>query len=208
MTRTLAAILLATTAGLTACATTPRTGPAQVVRFVDPGAQAMLGQGTIAVLTAPGENAADGFELAAFKAAVARELQALGYREAARGGAGQIAEVGLERFADGVAVRRGGSGVNVGVGGSTGTYGSGVGVGVGINLGGGRGAREVVGTELAVRIRDAGDGRVLWEGRASFDADARSPLADRRAAAEALTDALFARFPAPTDGPVSVELRR
>ena len=47
MTRTLAAILLATTAGLTACATTPRAGPAQVVRFVDPGAQAMLGQGTI-----------------------------------------------------------------------------------------------------------------------------------------------------------------
>ena len=203
MTRSLVAILLS--AALAACATTPRTGPAQVVRFVDPGAEAALGRGAIAVLAAPDID--DGLALAPFKAAVANELRALGYREATRGAAAQIAEVRVERFEE-----RGGRGrtgdVGVGVGGSTGTYGSGVGVGVGINLGGGGGARDVIGTELSVRIRDVSSGRVLWEGRAGFDADARAPLADRRAAAAALADALFAGFPAPTDGPVSVELAR
>lgn len=180
---------LAPLLALGACAT-PQ-GPIEVTRFVDPGGTARLGQGTVFVETAPGSM--DGLEAAPYKAAVAAQLARLGYREAARGGAGQVAQVRVERFVDTPQGRR--SPVSVGVGGSTGSYGSGVGLGVGINLGGG--PRPTTGTQLSVTLRDTRAASAtpnLWEGRAEIRTTDKSPLADRTRNAEALAAALFRDF--------------
>ena len=200
-----AALALAASLSLAACASTPYTGPAEVVSFAaDDGTQA-LGRGTIFVETAPGQDA-NSLWLAPWKAAVARELASLGYTEAPRDSADQVAQVRLDRFVSSERLARRRGPVSVGVGGSTGSYGSGVGVGVGINLGGNRGPRETVDTQLGVMIRDRASGETLWEGRAGFDADTASPYADPAAGADALADALFAPFPNATSDPVIVEL--
>lgn len=172
---------------LAACAT-PQ-GPIEVTRFVGPEGSARLGQGTVFVESAPGSP--DGLEAAPYKAAVAAELTRLGYRESDRGGAGQIAQVRIDRFVESAEGRR--SPVSVGVGGSTGSYGSGVGLGVGINLGGG--PRPTTSTQLGVTLRDARGGVNLWEGRADIRTTDKSPLADRSANAQALAAALFRDFP-------------
>ena len=199
------AIALAASAALAACATTPRAGPAQVVSFVatDAGAAQALGQGTIFVETAPGIDG-DSLQISRYKAAVARELVALGYTEAPRDQASQIAQVRVDRLVDAPRERRRGP-VSVGVGGSTGSFGSGVGLGLGINLGG-NGPREIVDTQIGVMIRDRASMDTLWEGRAGFEADARSALAETTASADALAAALFAPFPGATDEPIIVDL--
>ena len=196
-TRLLAAALLGSALALSACAST-RAGPVEVTRFLDPAARAQLGQGSIFVT---GFGAEDTLELAPYKAAVARELAQAGYNETARTSAGQIAEVRVTRYELGRNGQR--SPVNVGVGGSTGTYGSGLGLGIGINLGGG-GAQ--VGTEMAVVIREASGGRVLWEGRADFTASENSPLAERAASAQTVAAALFSDFPGNNGETIEVEV--
>lgn len=201
-TTSLALVALAGT--LSACTTTPRAGPAEVVSFVAEQGAGQLGQGTIFVESAPGQDDAS-LELAAYKAAVARELVEAGYVEASRADALQIAQVRLERSLNDERIGRRGP-VSVGVGGSTGSYGSGVGVGLGINLGGGNRPRETVDTELGVMIRDKASGATLWESRAGFEADTRSPLADPAASADRLADALFARFPYATEEAVVMDM--
>ena len=108
----LRAALLALTAplALAACATAAPE-PVQVTRFVAP--DAMLGGTSVFVESAAGQEA-DSLQLAPYKAAVARELEKLGYTEQGRDGAQRIAQVQLERF-----VREGSgnrSPVSVGVG--------------------------------------------------------------------------------------------
>ena len=183
---------------LAACATAP--GPVEVTRFVDPAATTQLGQGTVFVASAPGEE--DSLVLAPYKAAVARELTRLGYVETDRAGASQIAEVRLERYTVGAEGRR--SPVSVGVGGSTGTYGSGVGLGIGINLGGGN--RDKLGTELAVTLRPTGAQGNLWEGRADFRVADNSPLAQAQANAQTVAAALFSDFPGNSGETIAVEV--
>ena len=190
-------------ATLAACATTPRAGPAEVTSFVAAERAAELGQGTIFIESAPGQNG-DSLRLADFKAAVARELTQLGYREVPRDQAGQIALVRIDRAVSNEAPQR--SPVSVGVGGSTGSFGSGVGVGLGINLGGGNRNARMVNTNLGVMIRDKASGETIWEGRADFGTDTRHALADPEAAAQALAGALFSRFPEGGGEPVIVEL--
>ena len=197
-TRILAAALLGSALALSACAST-RAGPVEVTRFLDPASRAQLGQGSIFVTGLGGE---DSLELAPYKAAVARELAQAGYTETARTGAGQIAEVRVTRYELGRNGQR--SPVNVGVGGSTGTYGWGLGLGIGINLGGGGNAE--VGTEMAVVIREASSGRVLWEGRADFTASENSPLAERAASAQTVAAALFSDFPGNNGETIEVEV--
>ena len=185
---------------LAACATTQ--GPIEVTRFVAPAGTARLGQGTVFVESAPGS--AEGLEAAPYKAAVAAELARLGYRESTRAGAGQLAQVRVERFVETPQGRR--SPVSVGVGGSTGGYGSGVGLGVGINLGGG--PRPTTGTQLSVTLRDARTGDAtpnLWEGRADIRTTDKSPLADRGRNAQALAAALFRDFPGRSGETVQVK---
>lgn len=183
-----AAIALLAPIGLAAC-TTP-SGPVEVTRFVEASAQSRLGSGTIFVETAPGTTQDEAL-LLPYKAAVARELVALGYREVPRSQAGQIAQVQISR--DLIGERGGRSPVSVGVGGSTGSYGSGVGLGIGINLGGGQ--KEELSTRLQVMIRDGMSGQSLWEGRAELATASRGTLADPARNAGVIADALFTEFP-------------
>lgn len=195
-------VLLAALAplGLAACATPP--GDVQVTRFVAASMADRLGAGTIFIETAPG-TAEQAQELAPYKAAIARELTALGYRETSRDEAGQIAQVRIDR---GVVDKANGRGpVSVGVGGSTGSYGSGVGVGLGINLGGG--GKEEIATRLEVMIRDAASGNSLWEGRANFDVASSSILADSAQNATVMADALFREFPGNNGETVTVPVQ-
>ncbi|MXO63344.1 DUF4136 domain-containing protein [Qipengyuania oceanensis] len=195
----LAALALGT-ATLAACATAP--GPVEVTRFHDASALSRLGNGTIFIEAAPGEDAS-GLEMAPYKAAIARQLTALGYRETTRAQADQIAQVSLDRYKSREGDRRGP--VSVGVGGSTGSYGSGLGVGVGLNLGGG--AKDKVGTDLAVAIKDKASGNNLWEGRAQFAVAENSDLARTEANAQTVASALFREFPGGNGETVEVGVK-
>ena len=188
---------------LSACTTPVHTGPVEVTRFVQPAAQSQLGQGTIFVETAPGTDT-DSLALAPYKAAIARELAALGYVETARADAAQVAQIRIDKFRSEGGERRRGP-VSVGVGGSTGSYGSGVGLGVGINLGGG-GSRERLDTQLGVMIRDKASGETFWEGRAQFSVSPNSPFANTDANATAIADALFREFPGNNGETVEVRV--
>ena len=194
-------IALGIAAALTLAACTTPPGPVEVTRFVAPDRVAQLGQGTIFVETAAGIEA-DSLALAPYKAAVASQLRGLGYSESDRPGAGQVAEVALERYVIGSGGRR--NPVSVGVGGSTGSYGSGVGVGIGINLGGGEKNR--IGTLLAVTIRDKASGQSIWEGRADFQPPENSPLARGSANAQTVASALFREFPGNNGETIEVEV--
>ncbi len=190
-----------TAVALSAC-TTARTGPVEVTRFHQPATVTQLGQATIFIETADGVEMG-ALELAPYKEAVARELVKMGYRETSREQAAQIAQVSLERFVSEPAPKQ--SPVSVGVGGSTGGYRSGVGLGIGINLGGNKSSQEV-GTQLAVRIRNAASGDALWEGRANFSVSTASPLADGQANAAAIADAMFREFPGNSGETVAVKV--
>jgi hypothetical protein len=174
-------------------------GPVQVTRFHAPDTSP-LGKGTIAVEPAPG---ADGksLEWQTYRIAVQRQLALLGYSEATAGPAAQVAEL---RIARGLSepVRREGP-VSVGLGGSTGSYGSGLGIGLGFNLGG-KPAQKVQ-TELGVMIRDRATMQTLWEGRASFSVDSRSPLASTDLAAAKMAEALFKGFPGQSGETIEVK---
>lgn len=185
-------------AALSACVAP--VGPVEVTRFHLPDTS-RLGNGTIAVEPAPGEDGG-GLEYRTYAAAVARELTRLGYREVAPGtGAGQIAQLTLERAAFRPGRSRGP--VSVGVGGSTGSYGSGVGLGIGLDLSGP--PPEQVETRLAVMIRDRESGQTLWEGRAMFAVKASSPLANSDLGAAKMAQALFKGFPGVSGETILVE---
>ncbi len=187
-----ASFALVAAATLAGCASVPSPGPVEITRFHDAAALAQLGQGTIFVESAPGADG-EGLEIAAYKAAVASRLAALGFRETAREEASQIAQVRLGRHVITPEGSKRGP-VSVGVGGSTGSYGSGVGLGVGINLGGGKN-RERIGTDLGVMIRDKASGNTIWEGRASLEVGKGSPLEAPTANASAITQAFFSELP-------------
>lgn len=175
------------------------TGPVEVTRFHLPDTT-MLARGPIAVVAAPGSDPAS-LELRAFSAAVARELQRVGYREVAAGEAVQQAEVRVERRT--VQPERQRGPVSVGVGGSTGSYGSGLGLGIGIDLSGRPAATTE--TRLGVVIREKASGRVVWEGRAGFTVRADSPLAGTELGAAQLAAALFREFPGQSGATVLVK---
>ncbi|MFM5885681.1 MAG: DUF4136 domain-containing protein [Novosphingobium sp.] len=174
-------------------------GPVQVTRFhaVD---TAPLGKGSIAVEPAPGSDGKS-LEWQTYQIAVQRQLALLGYGEAAPGQGSQIAQLRLSRTVSDP-VRREGP-VSVGLGGSTGSYGSGLGIGLGFNLGG-KPAQQVQ-TELGVMIRDRATGQTLWEGRASFAVDSRSPLASTDLAAAKMAEALFKGFPGQSGETIEVK---
>lgn len=199
--RSLAALAAVASLALAGCATAP-AGPVEVTRFVAQDTASRLGQGTIFVESAPGMDG-DSLELAAYKSAVASELAKLGYSEASRAEADQVAQVRVERGAFATGSGRGP--VNVGVGGSTGSYGSGVGLGIGINLGGKR-DREQVETRLGVMIRDSATDIALWEGRASFSVGASSELAAPPANAATIAGALFREFPGNNGETIEVKV--
>jgi Domain of unknown function (DUF4136) len=169
------------------------TGPVEVTRYNRVAEGIPYGSGSYSVAISGDTQNALGLSssLAAspYLAAVAREMQRIGYSEKATGG-DVVAEVSVlttNRAADAR------SPVSVGVGGSTGSYGSGIGLGIGINLGGGPKAH--VETTLSVKIRRRTDNLVIWEGSAVQSAGAKSPAAQQGIAASKLATALFQGFP-------------
>lgn len=173
--------------------------PVEVTRFVAEESRAELGKGTIFV-EAVGDEPGAAQDLLVYQAAVARELTALGYREAARADARQVAQVRVDQALIGTDR----SPVTVGAGGSVGSYGSGAGVGVGINLGGRD--KERLATRLEVRILDRQSGQGLWEGRAIFEVATRSLLADSAQNASVMAEALFRSFPGSNGETVQVPI--
>lgn len=202
-TRLLATALSAAALALSACATTPYTGPVEVTRFVAP-APSGLGQGPIVVYFP--DEVSNASARTAIKAAVERELQGLGYTIVAQEGPGiQVAAVRSSRTPIAAAEDRRGP-VSVGVGGSTGSYGSGLGVGVGINLGGGSEGPAVL-TELSVRI--TGDNAsALWEGRAQIATGVKSPYSNVDTSARTLAAGLFRDFPGGNGETVTISVKK
>jgi hypothetical protein len=172
---------------LTACVVP--TGPVEVTRFNRAAEGVFYGNGSFIVEVA-GESASDrSLSASPYLAAVAREMQRVGYRNQA-GKSDVVAEI---RFGATMIRPDRRSPVSVGVGGSTGTYGSGVGLGLGINLGGGSATQ--LQTTLAVRIIRRSDQLVIWEGTAVQAAKVGSPAAQPGIAASKLAEALFKDFP-------------
>lgn len=151
-----------------------------------------IARGPIAIEAADPADA-NNIEFRTYSAAVARQLGRLGWTVVNTVGASeQVATVNVEQGSREAFRER--SPVSIGIGGGTGGWRSGVGGGVSFGLGGG-GAREIVGTMLEVRIKRRSEGTVFWEGRATTEARADSPEAQRVVAVEKLAEALFRDFP-------------
>lgn len=191
------ALAAAATLLITGCATA--VPPVAVTRFHTP-ALASLAHGTAfrfadaeVATNLPGEDMA-------YRLAVGRELQRLGFVEAkGEGNAPLVIRVNLAR-SDRNSL--GPAPVSIGVGGSTGSYGSGLGVGLGFNLGGG--PRLWSDLSLGVRIDDAATDSALWEGRANASIPAKAPAAQPSLAAAKLAAALFEGFPGESGRTISV----
>lgn len=165
------------------------TGPVEVTRFNRAAEGVAYGTGSYSVGVAGDSAAGQGLSATPYLAAVAREMQRIGYAEKpAQPDIVAEVRVGVTNMQP---ERR--TPISIGVGGSAGSYGSGVGLGVGINLGGGGGAQ--VETILAVRILRRSDNLVIWEGKAVQTAKAGSPAAQPGIAASKLAAALFQDFP-------------
>lgn len=172
----------------------------EVTRFHTPETLARLDHRPVAVVPAPGADAAS-LETRVWLAAVERALAEPGLTATAPDAAETLAEVRVERRSWKPERERGG--VSVGVGGSTGGYGSGVGLGIGINLGGG--PAEQTESVLSVTLRDKATGQSLWEGRAMQTVKSKSRDADPDMAADKLAKALFAGFPGRSGDTISVK---
>ena len=187
------------------CATTPLSGPVDVLRYHLDGP---LAKGTVAVqpLSAADEVSVD---YRAYANAVQSELAAVGYAPAASSQAAEfLATVSFRREGRGLVERQ--SPVSVGIGGGSfggGRRGGGVGVGGGVNFPIGRGqTSEIVATELSVQLRGKGAaGSVIWEGKASTQADERAPDARHEVAAGKLARALFSGFPGESGRTITVK---
>lgn len=189
-------LLAAAIASLTLSACVVPTGPVEVTRFNRAADGYVYGNGSYIVTPA---KASDALSLSPYLAAVAREMQQIGYSEKLDN-SDVIAEVSVSaRKME--APRR--SPVSVGVGGSTGSYGSGVGVGLGFDLGA-LGNKDSVQTTLNVRLLRRSDNLVIWEGRAVQSAGATSPAAQPGIAASKLASALFDDFPGISGETVTV----
>ena len=165
------------------------TGPVEVTRFNRAAEGVTFGNGSYSVELAGDSSAGQGLAATPYIAAVAREMQRVGYADKVGGGSDVTAEVRVST-AD---IRPQRNPVSVGVGGSAGSYGSGVGLGVGIDLSGR--SKWQVETMLSVRIVRRSDNLVIWEGKAVQAAKAGSPAAQPGIAASKLASALFQDFP-------------
>lgn len=181
---------------LTLSACVVPTGPVEVTRFNRVADGYIYGDGSYIATPA---KAGDALSLSPYLAAVAREMQQIGYSEKFDN-SDVIAEVSVSARKIEAPQR---SPVSVGVGGSTGSYGSGVGVGLGFDLGS-LGNKERVQTTLNVRLLRRSDNLVIWEGRAEQSAGATSPAAQPGIAASKLASALFQDFPGKSGETVTV----
>jgi hypothetical protein len=131
-----------------------------------------------------------------YSAAVAAELREAGFNVVdTRQGADIIGEIDYsERTRPGGPER---SPVTIGVGG--GTFGGHVGAGVGATFGvGEKRGNDININMLGLQLKRAGDGAVIWEGRASAEAPSGSQYGPLSAAIPALADVLMRDFPGPS----------
>lgn len=186
-------------AALALAASPVLAAPVEVTRFHTPESITTLGRSAVAVVPAPGTDAAS-LETRVWLQAVEAELAMLHFGTATPGAADALAEVRVEREVQRAERQRGP--VSVGVGGSTGGWNSGVGLGVGFNLGGGPKAR--VYTRLVVTIRSRATGLSLWEGRAENVEREKAKDAGVDRAAPRLAHALFSGFPGTSGATITV----
>lgn len=165
------------------------TGPVEVTRFNRVAEGQVYGKGSFEVMLADPAN--DGLALSPYSASVAREMQRLGYVDAAIAGQSDVVAAVTVDISE--RKTNAGSPVSVGIGGNSGGYRAGVGLGIGLNLGGG--SKTQIVTSLSVKIRRRIDNAVIWEGRASQAAGKSSPAAQPGIAASKLASALFSGFP-------------
>lgn len=165
------------------------TGPVEVTRFNRAADGVPYGAGSFAIEVAGESPGSPSLSASPYVAAVARELQRVGYRD----GISQSDIIAEIRFGATTNRPNRRSPVSVGVGGSTGSYGSGIGLGVGINLGGGSSPQ--IETTLGVRLIRRSDRLIIWEGTAVQAAKAGSPAAQPGIAASKLAEAMFKDFP-------------
>lgn len=185
---------------LAGCAGTPINRPVEVLRYhTDP-----VARGTISVEPAVGTPDTNA-DFRAFQDAVAAELTANGYSVAPVGSA--------PRYVATIAFRRGtrltpdnGPSFSIGLGGGSFGRSGGVGGGVGVPVSGNK-LREVVGTELSVKIaeRGAAGAGVIWEGRGMTEADTRLAMAAPETAARKVANALFQGFPGESGRTITVK---
>lgn len=188
---------VAATLTLGGCATTPVSGPVDVLRYhLD-----TVATGTASVQ--PGSAADEvGVDYRAYADAIGGELARVGYPAPATGATAQyLATVSIRRAPRGVIERP--SPISIGIGGGSfggGRRGSGIGIGGGVSFPVGRGrTSEIVGTELSVQIRERG-GSMVWEGRAMTEGEARAP----EETAARLATALFRGFPGESGRTITV----
>ena len=198
-----AAALAATGVGLSGCATTLRTPPAEAIRY-HLGQPVARGSVRVEPLTAAGAPAS--LEYRTYAAAVEAELLRNGYTLAQPGVFPDF--VGVVSFRRGTELgppRQSPFSIGLGVGGADFGRRSAVGggVGVGLPVGGGR-ATELVVSELQVTLKRRADQSPIWEGQARAAADSRSPDADTNALARRLARALFTDFPGQSGRTIEV----
>ncbi|MES2754638.1 MAG: hypothetical protein V4659_08235 [Pseudomonadota bacterium] len=192
-------ILLTLSAAAAGCTTAPLNAPVEVLRY-HLGPQ--IARGTVALEPISGGPA--GVDYRAYADAVAAELTRAGYSPVTGGPARFTATVDYRRGGR-EALERGPT-FSLGVGGGSYGRGGGVGGGVGVPIGGAK-VREIVGTELSVKIAERGGAGagVVWEGRAMTEADARLPDASPEIAARKLSEALFRGFPGESGRTITVK---
>ena len=187
-------------AALALAASPALAAPVEVTRFHTPESITTLGRSAVAVVAAPGADAAS-LETRVWLQAVEAELAELHFGSATPGAADAVAEVRVEREVQRAERQRGP--VSVGVGGSTGGWNSGVGLGLGFNLGGGPRTRVI--TRLTVTIRSRATGLSLWEGRADNIEREKAKEASVDRAAPRLAHALFSGFPGTSGATITVK---
>lgn len=176
---------------LAACATP--TPPTRVTRF---NIGQPIAPQRITVEPA-GPAATASLEYETYARAVGAELTRLGFTVVPDiGGAEMVASIDVQRGTRGEIAQR--SPISIGLGGGIGGggyhSGGGLGGGVSFPIGHGR-TREVIGTDIAVRLKRRSEGSAVWEGRASTQAIAGTPYANADATAAKLAGALFRDFP-------------
>jgi hypothetical protein len=181
---------------LAGCATTQ---PVEVTRFhlAQP-----LDRGTIDVQPLAAAGPAS-LEFKTYAAAVQGELLRVGYTAAAPGtDARYLATVNFVRASRGTVDLGPPVTLGLGVGGLGRHVGGGVGGGIGI---GKHRTKELITSELSVRITDRSSGSTVWEGRAQLDGAVGSEEANPSVTAAKLARALFKGFPGESGRTIRVK---
>jgi len=181
---------------LAGCATTQ---PVEVTRF---HLDRPLGRGTIDVQPLAAAGPAS-LEFKTYAAAVQGELLRAGYTAAAPGATAQyLATVDFIRTSRGVIDEGPPVTLGLGVGGFGRHVGGGAEGGIGI---GKHRRKELIASQLSVRITDRATGSTVWEGRAELDGAVGLHQVDSGAAAARLAHALFQGFPGESGRTIRVK---